>query len=196
MLFAFSACNKNDSKASLNLSSSSSSFSTSASTTNLLWYESALPMDFVYKERHYMILTEFGTKTIVDKDEIGDLLGYLIREDDVEAYSSGLKKVYKECKEANIKIEYIKHQHGFSFVFCRSNGINQINDDKNKAELSSDEIKILNILKQNQKISINDLSLLIGRSTRTIQRTLNSLKRKGYLLRVGNTKGYWSVINY
>lgn len=118
------------------------------------------------------------------------ILDTLYLSEDVETYSSGLKKVYSECKEKAIKIEYIKYQDGFAFIFNRKNGINQLT---NKT-LTENEKKMLSLLKQSPKTSINEFAKEIGKSSRTIQRTLNNLKAKGYIERIGGTKGYWNII--
>ena len=47
------------------------------------------------------------------------ILKTLFLSDDIESYSSGFKRVFSECKENNIKIEYIIAKEGFTFIFKR-----------------------------------------------------------------------------
>ena len=57
------------------------------------------------------------------------------------------------------------------------------------------EKKIIYILKNDNKITTNEMSSKLGLSRRTIQTLINSLKSKGILIRVGSDKkGYWEII--
>ena len=63
-------------------------------------------------------------------------------------------------------------------------------------ELSNEERTIMIAIKNNNKITREELSGLIEKNIRTVQRILNGLVSSGYLIRIGKNRfGYWEVIN-
>ena len=54
---------------------------------NDIFYTAAYPQDFEYKGRHYRLVQGVGLTTRVTKEELGVLLGYLIQEKDVSAFT-------------------------------------------------------------------------------------------------------------
>ena len=57
------------------------------------------------------------------------------------------------------------------------------------------QIKILDAIRQNSKISAVKLSQMIGISSRKIEENIKKLKQMGVLRRVGSAKGgYWEII--
>ncbi len=54
---------------------------------NDIFYAAAYPEDFEYNGRHYRIVQGDGLKTTVTQEELGELLGYIIREEDVPAFT-------------------------------------------------------------------------------------------------------------
>lgn len=66
---------------------------------------------------------------------------------------------------------------------------------KDEIELTMEEIKILEIMKNKPDITIKQLTVILsGISNRTITRNIVMLKKKGLLERVGSRKkGYWKV---
>ena len=75
------------------------------------------------------------------------------------------------------------------------NIINHQSDVKDEIELTMEEIKILEIMKNKPDITIKQLTVILsGISNRTITRNIVMLKKKGLLERVGSRKkGYWKV---
>lgn len=62
-------------------------------------------------------------------------------------------------------------------------------------DLNETEKDIYNLIKDNPKITRNEMALKINKTIRTIQRITNSLVSKGYILRIGNNRfGYWEVL--
>lgn len=67
----------------------------------------------------------------------------------------------------------------------------RINDTINDTEQT-----IINLIKQNQKITIKELCEKTGKSPSTVNRTLTSLKKQNIIRRVGaNKNGYWEILN-
>ena len=75
------------------------------------------------------------------------------------------------------------------------NIINHQSHVKDEIELTMEEIKILEIMKNKPDITIKQLTVILsGISNRTITRNIVILKKKGLLERVGSRKkGYWKV---
>lgn len=75
------------------------------------------------------------------------------------------------------------------------NIINPQSDVKDEIEITMEEIKILEIMKNKPDITIKQLTVILsGISNRTITRNIVILKKKGLLERVGSRKkGYWKV---
>ena len=55
--------------------------------SNDIFYAAAYPQDFGYNGRHYRLVQGVGLKTTVTQEELGELLGYIIREEDVSAFT-------------------------------------------------------------------------------------------------------------
>jgi len=63
-------------------------------------------------------------------------------------------------------------------------------------ELSNEEKNNNDCNQNNNKITREELAMLIKKNTRTVQRILNGLASSGYLIRIGKNRfGYWEVIN-
>ena len=58
-----------------------------ANGSNDIFYAAAYPQDFEYNGRHYHLVQGVGLKTTVTQEELGELLGYIIREEDVSAFT-------------------------------------------------------------------------------------------------------------
>ena len=58
------------------------------------------------------------------------------------------------------------------------------------------EIIVLNEIENNPRISKYKIAKKHGRTSRTIQRNIDSLRSKGAIRRVGGTKGYWEIIEH
>lgn len=55
--------------------------------------------------------------------------------------------------------------------------------------------KILRLITENNHITTGELSVLLNKTTRTIERQLKELKEQGYLQRIGPDKGgYWKIV--
>ena len=63
-------------------------------------------------------------------------------------------------------------------------------------KLTKDEIMVLNVIKKDPTFSSKKIGSIINKSERSIQRILKSLKERGFIERIGNTKGYWRIVNF
>ena len=55
--------------------------------SNDIFYTASYPQDFEYNGRHYRLVQGVGLKTTVTQEELGELLGYIIREEYVSAFT-------------------------------------------------------------------------------------------------------------
>ena len=62
-------------------------------------------------------------------------------------------------------------------------------------KLNETELAVLKLLKKKPRITRNEIAESLSKNIRTIQRTLTSLKNKGYIQRVGPNKNVvWEVV--
>ncbi len=123
----------------------------------------------------------------------------------IEKWGTGFSKTYSYCKKSNVKVGYEKEIDGFWFVFYRNNannGTNDVIDVTNDVTnvtndvtntLSELEKIILQEIDENPRVSKYEIAEKCGRSSRTVQRVLNSLKDKKIIERIGGTRGYWRI---
>ena len=73
--------------------------------------------------------------------------------------------------------------------------LNDVTSLDEYSDLNEAEIKILSLIKKNNKYSINNLIKLSNYSRAYVNKILHSLKDKKYIKREGaNKNGYWSVL--
>lgn len=140
------------------------------------------PIDFTSRDIHSYLRNESIARTL-----------YLCK--DVEAFGSGLRKIYSLCEADGVKIFYENHENDFMIGFTRRDA-NLDNDDKPKNNKSLDEreIKIMESIKENPYITNDELGKRFNVTSRTIARSISNLKNKDLIRRVGPTKGgYWKI---
>lgn len=116
---------------------------------------------------------------------------------DIEKFGSGFKRIDSLCKDAGISYSYENGENGFKFVIKRnpitsdiqnvtanvtSNVTANVTSDE---ELNNTEQTILAILRVKPDTSRDELAERASKTVRTVQRTLNSLRDKGYIEREG-----------
>ena len=98
------------------------------------------------------------------------------------------------CNEAGIKCSYEKELEGFWFIFDRNNANNVTTNDTIK--MSELEMLILSEIQKDNHVTRDKLASISGRTSRTIQRALDSLKSKGIIERVGSNKTVIGRLKY
>lgn len=64
-----------------------------------------------------------------------------------------------------------------------------------KINCTVNEAKILNLINENNKVTVNEMTSKVNLSRRTVQTIINSLKSKGILVRVDSDKtGHWEIV--
>lgn len=126
------------------------------------------------------------------------ILNTLYKSKDVEMFGSGFKKVYSLCKDRDIRVGYESNSDGFSFIFYRNNVTLNVTENVTLnpiVKLTTNDYKVLNLLKENPVQTREELATQIGVDKRTVQRCLDKLTSNGYIVRIGSKKtGYWEVL--
>ena len=143
----------------------------------------------------------------------------------IEQFGSGLKRIDRLCKDSGIKYSYENKENGFKFIIHRppaQSDTSDVTSDESvtlnvTSDVTSGENVTLNVtsdvtsgenvtlnktekaiyatLKQKPDSSREEISDKISKTVRTVQRTLNSLAKKGYIRRIGSKKApTWEVL--
>jgi ATP-dependent DNA helicase RecG len=120
----------------------------------------------------------------------------LYRTKDIERWGSGLKRIYDECKENDVKVEFKKMTAGFKIIFYRR--VERVPEKvtvKVPEKVTENQQKILSKIEAHPTITIAELSKSVGISERKIKSNISKLKKKGLLKRIGPDKGgHWEVV--
>lgn len=140
----------------------------------------------------------FAERRIQSMPRNRKILDILYRSKSVEVQGSGIRKVLELCRTNNVKYGYYNNEFGFRFSFYRNNvTVDTTGDASTKTvnRLNKLDIEVLHLLKKNSIYTIKKIAQKTGKTTRTVQRTLNKLKEVGKVVRIGNkVSGYWEVI--
>lgn len=116
----------------------------------------------------------------------------------IEAFGSGLKRIYSLCQRQGVSVSYVNNDMDFTFIFSRVDR-NTVPSDgtENGTEikaLTDDENAVLELLMKNPYCTSEDIAKSIKKSLRTVKRVLSSLRAKKLIERIGSTKtGYWKT---
>jgi len=133
----------------------------------------------------------FGKRAVRRNQIIASLLH---RINFVENMGTGINKIKNLMKAANKPDPDFEFDHFFTVVFFRKNG-SEISSEKG-SEISSEKGSeiILELMKENPKISARLLGEKIGITQRAVEKAIQKLKKEGDIKRVGSPKGgYWKV---
>jgi ATP-dependent DNA helicase RecG len=140
------------------------------------------------------------------------LFGLLQRMGLVEKIGSGIKRMRHTMKDYGLILRFEIDENWFSIIFRRSKKISQKTMEKEwleklskrlggswekvRRKLGENQIKILVLILDNDRITIKKLSYSLKISTTAVEKNLAKLKKIGVLQRVGTAKGgYWKVLD-
>lgn len=119
---------------------------------------------------------------------------------DIERWGSGIKRIHDECVAAGIRVEFKRAKTGFVVSFYRpkweeGEGLKKAGLKTSlKTNLKTSQ-KILDLVRQNSKITAEELAQTTGLSLAGVKYNLNKLKKEHVLKRVGPDKGgHWEVL--
>lgn len=123
----------------------------------------------------------------------------MYKSNDTETYSSGIRRIYEECTENQVKVEFRKEKIGFTIIFYRKNYEKENEINKNvpvNVNLNITEESILKIIMKNPKATQISIANQLRISEKTVKRNISKLKEKGIIEIIGADKnGYWKIIN-
>ena len=106
----------------------------------------------------------------------------------IEQFSTGFERVFKLCKNQNIKHEYKETNEGFRFIFYRNT--------TSLTKLSATDKKIINIIEKKEKLTAEEMANRLGITIRTVYRSISKLTNNNIIKRIGSDKtGYWEITN-
>ena len=120
----------------------------------------------------------------------------------IEQFGSGFKRINSLCKDAKIKFSYEFDESGFTFIIHRKKttepankaGVVTVNVTES-VTLNKMERLVYQLLSINPGYTRDELADKTSKTVRTVQRTLNSLRNKGYIERIGSDKtGSWKIL--
>ncbi|MBQ6503403.1 MAG: putative DNA binding domain-containing protein [Flexilinea sp.] len=123
---------------------------------------------------------------------------------DMEAFATGLKRINDTCTEAGVKVEFLRDEYGFTVRFYRHCGEGwNIAHQYHHTDLHLGEEKgeenrrnvVLELIKENPKISMANISEQTGLTKRQVERTILTLKSDGIIFRDGPDKGGMWIVN-
>ena len=126
-----------------------------------------------------------GLEPIPMNNIINDVL---YKDGTIEKFSTGFERTFDACKKDDIKYEYTETANGFRFTFFRPG-------KKESNRLTDTDVKVLELLTGNNKLTAKQLSEECQLTERTINRSLKKLKDLNQIQRIGSNKtGYWKIL--
>ena len=121
-----------------------------------------------------------------------DIANTFFRSGLIEAWGRGTLKILNECKKANIPAPVFRYDlSGFIIEF------NYVNQKTGKVVLLNSPIgeNIINLIKENSNINIEEIAFKIKVAPITVKRNLKKLQNQGIITRSGGDKnGNWTII--
>ncbi len=137
--------------------------------------------------------SEFGRKSVARNPLIASLLN---RINYIEKVGTGINRIKQTVAENEKSTEKFSFDSGFSVVFQKLALTPDMElGEKLGEKLGENELAIVKEISKDSKITISELSQIVGISTTAIENNIAKLKEKGILKRIGPDKGgYWKLI--
>ena len=156
-------------------------------------YASSTPVQISVYEDRLMIWNsgqlpdEWGVEDLLRKHPSKpynpDIANAFFRAGMIESWGRGIERIQQSCREAGLKLPEFSYQHSDLWVVFHL-GLSEKTSEK-----------ILQAIRENEKVTISELSGLIGVTTRSIERNIKKLQEDGVLERVGPARGgYWELL--
>ena len=141
---------------------------------------------------------DFAERRIQSMPRNRKILDILYRSKNVEIQGSGIRKVLELCEKSDVKYSYYNNEFGFRFSFFRDNKVQNVTSNVTSnvtLVLNSTDKEVLQLLKDNPSQTRDEIASKIGKTVRTVQRSLDKLKEAKKIARIGNKNyGYWEII--
>lgn len=118
----------------------------------------------------------------------------LYRTKDVEMWGSGLKRIFDECKENKVKVEFRKMKDGFKVIFRRREDFAATTPKTTFKTTPKTDAAILELVANNPKITKEELASRLNITKDGVKYHIKKLREAGMLRRVGPSKGgHWEI---
>lgn len=118
----------------------------------------------------------------------------MYKSSDVETFSSGLQRIYNECKLYNIDVEFRTEKYGFTVIFFREGFNRKLENAGLNAGINDTQERIIDMIKENGSISLEKIANELEMNKRSVEKSVDNLKEKNILKRVGSKKsGFWEI---
>lgn len=124
----------------------------------------------------------------------------------IDTWGRGYKKIREGFEKAGMPMPKVKNFCGGVQITIERSKFVQVsatsdNEESNVTSVSPVELtdrqkKICNMIKDNPRISVKEMSLVLSLTDRTIKRDIATMQKMGILVREGNTSaGHWVIIH-
>jgi ATP-dependent DNA helicase RecG len=124
----------------------------------------------------------------------------------IDTWGRGYKKIREGFEKAGMPMPKVKNFCGGVQITIERSKFVQVsatsdNEESNVTSVSPVELterqkKICNMIKDNPRISVKEMSLVLSLADRTIKRDIATMQKMGILVREGNTSaGHWVIIH-
>lgn len=117
---------------------------------------------------------------------------------DIESFGTGLKRIADACETANVRYEFRKMKSGFVVCFYRAAEKNSKSTDKVRIkidELNPNQIKIIEFLLDEKKITNKDVQQLLGVKESRALKIIREMVNIGVITKRGKLKGSYYILN-
>ncbi|RDB04494.1 HTH domain-containing protein [Runella aurantiaca] len=122
-----------------------------------------------------------------------DIANTFFRAGMIESWGRGIYKIINECEKAHVPAPTYEFYWGgieVHFTAVKSSVKSSVKGSEKSSE------KILKLVSDNNQMTIAELALAVGISTRAIEKQISKLKNSKQLARIGGDNGgYWQVLN-
>ncbi len=138
-----------------------------------------------------LTIKTLGTKAIRRNSLIADLFH---RIHFVEKMGTGIKRIKEECKKHGNVIFKAEANGYFIAKFILKKVTNKVGEKFGEGSEKSSE-QILDLIRNNKKISAREIATIIGISSRAVEKNIAVLRKNGILKRIGPAKGgHWEIV--
>lgn len=115
----------------------------------------------------------------------------------IERWGSGTEKMIQMMKDEGLPIpEYSEQTDSFTVTFYKKDTVQVVGEGGQiggQINLTDRQLEIIEIIKNNAKVSRKEISEKVGINESAIQKHIDILKEKGALVRIGKTRGHWEI---
>ena len=108
--------------------------------------------------------------------------------EDIETFGTGLKKINDLCREADVKVEFVRDHVGVRVIFYRKNVEIEYARKFDIKKLTEQEKKIVLRIERTGSITRKEVDELLDVNPRTAQRILKELINKNIVISVGKAR--------